>query len=293
MKICSRVQLILPVAMTIVVENSELLLPLSGVRLVFYSYDERRWVMAKAQKNKSQALDPTKMPQHIAIIMDGNGRWAKKRLMPRNLGHRAGMTALRKTVEVCVDLGIQVLTVYAFSTENWKRPVEEVDYLMKLLVEFLHKELNDLHQNNIQIRVLGNCNAVPTECQIEIEQAVKLTQNNSGMIFNIALNYGSRREISEAFQEIAGKVLTGEIQPDMIDEDMISKHLFTAGIKDPDMMIRTAGEMRLSNFLLWQMAYTEIVVLDILWPEFDEDALKSSIAEYQQRDRRYGGLSQE
>jgi len=203
------------------------------------------------------------------------------------------MNALRKTVETCVDLGIPVFTVYAFSTENWKRPVAEVDYLMKLMVEFLHKELNDLHQNNIQIRVLGNCDVIPTECQIEIEQAIKLTQNNSGMIFNIALNYGSRREIVEAFQDIAGKVLAGEIQPDMIDEDMISKHLFTAGIEDPDMMIRTAGEMRLSNFLLWQIAYTEIVVLDMLWPDFDGDALKSSIAEYQQRDRRYGGLSQE
>ncbi len=249
--------------------------------------------MAKLQKDKSFVLDPGRMPRHIAIIMDGNGRWAKKRMMPRTLGHRAGMSALRKTVESCVDFGIPVLTVYAFSTENWKRPVEEVDYLMKLLVEFLHKELKDLHKNNIQIRALGDISAIPSVCQTEIEEAIKLTRNNNGMIFNIALNYGSRREITEAVKNIAMQVMAGKITPGMIDESMISSHLFTASTEDPDLMIRTAGEMRLSNFLLWQIAYTELVVLDILWPDFDRQALERCIAEYQQRDRRFGGLSQE
>ncbi|MEA1960031.1 MAG: isoprenyl transferase [Bacillota bacterium] len=249
--------------------------------------------MAKTQNVFLQKLDPAKMPQHIAIIMDGNGRWAKRRLMPRTLGHRAGMTALRKTVETCVDLNISMLTVYAFSTENWKRPIEEVDYLMKLLVEFLHKELNDLHQNNIRIQILGDYLAVPKECQAEIEEAVKLTKDNHGMVFNIALNYGSRKEIVEAIQTIATGVQNGKLKPEEIDENMVSQHLYTGEMKDPDLLIRTAGEMRLSNFLLWQIAYTELVVLDTLWPDFDKEILGQSLLEYQQRDRRFGGLSQE
>jgi undecaprenyl diphosphate synthase len=203
------------------------------------------------------------------------------------------MAALRKTVEACVDEGIEILTVYAFSTENWKRPFEEVDYLMKLLVEFLHKELNDLHNNNIQIHVLGDYSVIPPECQSEIERAIELTGNNTGMLFNIALNYGSRSEIVGAMQKIARQVSNGNLLPDDINEDMVSKNLFTGAIRDPDLLIRTAGEMRLSNFLLWQIAYSEIVVLDTMWPDFDKDDLMLSIAEYQKRDRRYGGLSQE
>jgi undecaprenyl diphosphate synthase len=233
------------------------------------------------------------LPRHIAVIMDGNGRWAKKRLMPRTMGHRAGMTALKRLVESVVELNIPYLTVFAFSTENWRRPWEEVDYLMNLLVEYLLKELQELHQNNVRINILGEYQSLPPRCRIELEDALQTTGNNSGLTFSIALNYGARHEILTAVKKVAARVASGELPAEGIDEAYFSSLLFTAGLPDPDLLIRTAGEMRISNFLLWQIAYTEIWVTDRLWPEFSREDLMRAIADYQRRDRRYGGLSRQ
>lgn len=231
------------------------------------------------------------LPRHVAIIMDGNGRWARRRLMPRTMGHRAGMAALKRVVKACDELKIPVLTVYAFSTENWKRPQTEIQYLMKLLVEFLHKELAELHENQVRINIIGDYTVLNQECQDEIKQALLTTRDNQGLIFNIALNYGSRTEITDAVKKMAGKVISGEIVPDNITEERIAEFLYTSGLPDPDLLIRTAGEMRLSNFLLWQLAYTEIWVTDCLWPDFSREDFFRAISEYQQRDRRFGALS--
>ncbi len=244
-------------------------------------------------KNKIEdEIDLSQVPQHIAIIMDGNGRWAKKRLLPRTMGHRAGMGALKNIVQACNELNIPFLTVFAFSTENWKRPVIEVDFLMRLLIEFLHKELAELHRNNVQIHVLGDYEAIPMECQIEIREALKITRDNSGLVFNIALNYGARQEIIGAVKQLTEKIIQREIKLEDINEEIFSQLLYTKAMPDPDLLIRTAGEMRISNFMLWQIAYAEIVVCDILWPDFSRVDLIKAIKEYQGRDRRFGGLSQ-
>jgi len=244
-----------------------------------------------AKKNRiSDRLSDSPMPNHIAIIMDGNGRWAQRRLLPRTMGHRAGMSSLKKVVRTCDELKVAYLTVFAFSTENWKRPETEVDYLMNLLVEFLHRELEELHQNDVQIHVLGDYGAIPQKCQIEISRALEMTRNNTGLIFNIALNYGARREIVESVKSITTRILRGELSPDDIDEQVLAQSLYTAGMPDPDLLIRTAGEMRISNFMLWQVAYAEIVVSDVLWPDFGPEELRRAIQEYQGRDRRFGGL---
>ncbi|MEN6348053.1 MAG: isoprenyl transferase [Syntrophomonas sp.] len=231
------------------------------------------------------------LPGHIAIIMDGNGRWAKKRLMPRTMGHRAGMGSLKEVVRACSDIGIKVLTVFAFSTENWKRPLEEVDYLMKLLVEFLHKELEELHQNQVRIRIFGKYDSLPRQCQSEIEEALCKTRNNEGLCFNIALNYGSRQEIIDAIKVLGQQLLDKEISLDQITEEMLSESLYTAGLPDPDLLIRTAAEQRISNFLLWQIAYTEFWYTNCMWPDFGKEELLHAIYDYQQRERRFGGLS--
>jgi len=241
--------------------------------------------------NNMEKIINKKIPEHIAIIMDGNGRWAKKRLMPRTMGHRAGMSALKKVVTACVDFNIPVLTVFAFSTENWKRPSEEIDYLMKLLVEFLRKEIEELHMNNIKINVLGDYRVLNSVCIKEIEDALALTHNNDGLLFNIALNYGSRDEIIRAVKFLAQKVANGEVLPDDINQNMFEELLYTSGIPDPDLIIRTAGEMRLSNFLMWQSAYAELWVTDKMWPDFAKEDLYNAINAYQNRDRRFGGLN--
>ncbi len=246
-------------------------------------------------KNKDEAellLNLSQMPRHVAIIMDGNGRWAKKRLLPRTMGHRAGMSTLKKIVRACDELQIPFLTVFAFSTENWKRPITEVDYLMNLLVEFLNQELQELHEKNVHIHVLGNYEVIPQECQILIKDAIELTKSNSGLVFNIALNYGSRQEIIDSVKLLAGKILRKELQIEDISEDLLSSLLYTRGIPDPDLLIRTAGEMRVSNFMLWQIAYSELVVCDTLWPDFSGEDLIKAIKEYQSRERRFGGISQ-
>lgn len=255
--------------------------------------DERRGIVAKKRINYENLIQADKLPRHIAVIMDGNGRWAHKRLLPRTMGHRAGMSTLKEIVQACSDLGIEILTVYAFSTENWKRPLEEVDYLMKLLVEFLRKEINELHQNRVRVRVLGNYNTLPLECQREIQDALQITSQNSGLLFNIAINYGARQEILDAVKNLAGQIAEGKINPEMISEQSFSSLLYTKGIPDPDLLIRTAGEMRISNFLLWQIAYTELWVTKSMWPDFTKEDLLQAVWDYQQRDRRFGGLNGE
>ena len=236
-------------------------------------------------------LQPELIPRHIAIIMDGNGRWAHKRGLPRTMGHRAGVETLRTTIKECASLGVEVLTVYAFSTENWRRPQEEVGILMNLLVEYLRKEMNELHKNDIVIRTIGGIQRLPMAAQQELQRAFELTKANKGLIFNIALNYGGRSDIVEAVRKLCAEVLHKNITPQDINEEFVSKALSTAGLPDPDLLIRTSGEMRLSNFLLWQIAYTEIVVVEDYWPDFDRTILHQAIRAYQQRDRRFGGLT--
>lgn len=235
-------------------------------------------------------IDMDRLPRHIAIIMDGNGRWAQKKGLPRVMGHKAGMEALKATVKSCSELGIGILTVYAFSTENWRRPQDEVSYLMNLLVEYMRKEVNALHKNNVRIKILGDIGILPEQTRKEIKDALKLTGNNTGLQFNIALNYGGRAEILGAVRKLIKGVADGTIDPDAVDEEMIANNLYTAGDPDPDLIIRTSGEQRISNFLLWQGAYSELVFVDKLWPDFDKKALYEAINEYQSRDRRFGAL---
>lgn len=248
--------------------------------------------MGKKSHQPARSIKPENVPRHVAIIMDGNGRWARKKFLPRSMGHRAGMKALKETVKACDEFGIKVLTVFAFSTENWKRPREEVDYLMRLLVEYLHKELMELHQQQVCINILGDYQPLPADCRDLIEKALELTRNNSGLIFNVALNYGSRREIERMVRTLGTRLVDGSLELEQIDENTISDALYTRGLPDPDLLIRTAGEMRLSNFLLWQIAYAELWVTDCLWPDFSRDELARAIAAYQERERRFGGLSQ-
>lgn len=235
-------------------------------------------------------IDFTKLPKHIAIIMDGNGRWAKKKGLPRAMGHKAGMEAIKETVRACSDLGIKILTVYAFSTENWKRPKDEVNYLMNLMVEYMRKEVNALNDNHVRIKVLGDIGILPDQTKKEIQEAVKLTHNNKGLQFNIALNYGGRAEILNACKALVRSVSDGSTDIDSINETVFANYLYTGNDPDPDLIIRTSGEQRISNFLLWQGAYSELMFVDCLWPDFDKNALYSAILEYQSRDRRFGAL---
>lgn len=247
--------------------------------------------MNKTTPNYRQLIKKDKLPQHIAIIMDGNGRWAKKRFMPRTFGHRAGMSTLKQTVETCVELGISCLTVFAFSTENWKRPRDEINYLMNLLIEYINKEIEELHQNHIRLQVLGDYRSLPQASVQAIDLALQKTAANKGMVFNIAINYGARDEIIKAVQHLGALVQQGQLNPEDIDEYYFNQSLYTAGLPDPDLLIRTAGEMRVSNFLLWQIAYAELWFSPLMWPEFTQEELLKAIWDFQQRDRRFGGLS--
>lgn len=229
-----------------------------------------------------------RLPQHVAVIMDGNGRWAKKRGMPRIMGHRRGVDVLKDLLRCCRDWGIKALTAYAFSTENWGRPTEEVEFLMTLFERVLRQELREMMQENVQIRFVGNLAALPRSLQDEIERSVATTSQNQGIQFTIATNYGGRQEILQACRAIAAKVQQGLIEPEQIDEALFERHLYTAGICDPDLLIRTSGEMRVSNFLLWQVAYSELYVTDTLWPDFDRMAFHQALSVYQQRERRFG-----
>ena len=239
-------------------------------------------------------LDPARLPKHIAIIMDGNGRWARKRHLPRVAGHRAGVTSVRYVVETASQIGIPSLTLYAFSEENWKRrPKTEVAFLMSLLSRYLKQEVPTLHKNNVRLQYIGRLHELPDFVQEKMEWAREETSRNTGMVLTLALNYSARSELADAFQSILkAAVNNGGIQHLTIDEATISKHLYTSHLPDPDLVIRTSGEMRLSNFLLWQLAYAEIYVTPTLWPEFRGLHLLEGIAEYQTRERRYGGLSE-
>ena len=231
------------------------------------------------------------LPLHIAIIMDGNGRWAKKRGLPRTMGHKAGVEALKEIVRYSSEIGIKILTVYAFSTENWSRPKEEIDYLINnLLIEFLKKEIRELNKNNVRLKILGDIKPLNKKTKDEIIRAVESTKHNMGLQFNIALNYGGRAEIVMAMKKIAEAISNGSISLKEIDEDLIEKNLYTAGDKDPDLIIRTSGEERISNFLIWQGAYSELYFSKVLWPDFKKEDLMGAIIEYQNRERRYGGL---
>lgn len=245
-----------------------------------------------AQQTKLQDL-PTDLkrellPQHVAVIMDGNGRWAKRQGLPRIMGHKRGVDALKDLLRCCQDWGIQALTAYAFSTENWKRPQEEVDFLMTLFQRVLRQELREMVEKNVQIKFVGNLQDLPRSLQQEISRSMAETKDNRGIRFSVATNYGGRQEILQACQAIAKQVQQGLLKPDEIDEQVFESHLYTAGITDPDLLIRTSGEMRLSNFLLWQMAYGEIYITDTLWPDFDRAEFHRALCAYQQRERRFG-----
>ncbi|WP_028991710.1 isoprenyl transferase [Thermoanaerobacter thermocopriae] len=244
------------------------------------------------QKNKELTgkIDKNKLPTHIGIIMDGNGRWAQKKGMMRFYGHKAGVNAVREVVKACRELGIKYLTLYAFSTENWKRPKEEVNFLMDLLVEYLSKEVDELNKNNVLINFIGDISVLPQGCKTEIERAQNITKNNFGLVLNIALNYGGRDEIVKAVKKICTKVLNKELTIEGITEQTISDNLYTKNQPDPDLIIRTSGEKRLSNFLLWQSAYSEFWFTEVLWPDFKKEHLIKAILYYQTRQRRFGGV---
>ena len=240
--------------------------------------------------NLKYDIDLEKMPTHIAIIMDGNGRWAKSRFLPRTAGHKAGVETIRKIVKEADRLGIQYLTLYAFSTENWKRPKLEVDALMNLLVTYLRNEIDELHKNNVKLTAVGDFEKLPEACVKELHSAMDKTKDNTGVHLNLALNYGGRNDIREAVVELAKEYKEGKISLEDITEENIKKHLSTGEIPDPDLVIRTSGEQRLSNFLLWDVAYSEFYYTDIHWPDFDGEALEKAIYAYQKRDRRFGGV---
>ena len=235
-------------------------------------------------------LDPLRIPQHLAIIMDGNGRWARRRGLPRIMGHKAGVEALKTTLRLSSDWGIGALTVYAFSTENWSRPGEEVNFLMSLFENVLQRELRTLKLEQVRINFLGDLSPLPNKLKELIQEASEATSKNKGIHFNVCTNYGGRRELVLAAQKLARRCINGELEPELIDENAFASELLTAGEVDPDLIIRTSGEKRISNFLLWQLAYAEIHITDTLWPDFDASALKMALVDYQSRRRRFGGL---
>lgn len=234
------------------------------------------------------------VPAHIGIIMDGNGRWAKKRLQPRVFGHKAGMDALQEVTLTASELGVKVLTVYAFSTENWARPADEVNFIMKLPVEFFDKYVPKLHANNIKVQLMGELDRLPQETLQALERAIALTKDNTGLVLNFALNYGGRAELTLAMKQLAEQVASGQLLPEAITESLIAEHLMTATLppayRDPDLIIRTSGEERLSNFLPWQAAYSEFYFTQVLWPDFKGPELVAAITAYNRRHRRFGGI---
>ncbi len=237
-----------------------------------------------------EQLDVKRLPQHLAIIMDGNGRWAERRHLPRLAGHRAGVKTAREVIETCARLKVHTLTLYAFSLENWRRPKAEIDFLMRLLREYLRRELPTINKNNIRLLVIGRSEQLPQAVQKDIDHAMRVTARNTGMKLVVALNYGGRAELVDAFNSILDRVRRNGLAAFRADEQTISEHLYTAGLPDPDLLIRTSGEMRVSNFLLWQIAYAEIYVTEILWPDFSRERLLEALVDYQKRERRYGGL---
>lgn len=235
---------------------------------------------------------PHTVPASIAIIMDGNGRWAKKKGWMRSVGHRFGVKTVKNIIKACDRLGVKVLTLYAFSTENWKRSSEEVGAIMALVVEFLKKDTDELCANNVCMRFIGDLSRLPADTLKSIEDTIQRTKENTGLIVNIALNYGGRAELARAAKRLALKVENGELNANEIDEALFSSMLYTSDCPDPDLLIRTGGDIRISNFLLWQIAYSELYFTDVLWPDFDEQELYRAIASYQKKDRRFGGVKE-
>lgn len=233
-------------------------------------------------------IDFNNLPRHIAVIMDGNGRWARGKGAARIFGHRNAIQAVKDVTEGCGELGVKYLTLYAFSTENWSRPKEEVDGLMELLVNTLQKEIHMLHENNVKLQTIGDITQLPVDCQQNLRQAIAATQNNSGLILQLALNYSGRWELVQAARQLCEEVKAGKLEPQEIDEQKISQHLQTSGVPDPELLIRTSGELRISNFLLWQIAYTEIFITQTLWPDFRKEDLYEAVCAYQKRERRFG-----
>ena len=245
----------------------------------------------KIQVNKEQVLNAP-LPQHIAIILDGNGRWAKKRGLRRTAGHQEGAMNVREITKLCANIGIKALTVYAFSTENWKRPDEEVKFLMKLPIKFFNEFAPELVENNIRLKVIGNVEELPIDLQQKVLEISELTKNNTKMTLTIALNYGSQDEIKQAVQAIATEVKNGQLNVEDINEDVIDQHLMTSDLPPLDLMIRTSGELRISNYLLWQLAYAELYFTSIAWPDFKEEQLYEALLDYQKRNRRFGALNE-
>ncbi len=243
--------------------------------------------------NLLESVDRCKLPKHIAIIMDGNGRWAKEQGQDRVYGHYEGVISVREIVNACAEIGIQYLTLYAFSTENWKRPKEEVDALMELLVNTIRKEIEELKKNNVKLHIIGDFKSLPAICQQELNEACEMTKTNTGLNLILALSYSSRQEIVEAARNIAIKIQQGELKPEDINFQIFENNLYTSAFPDPELMIRTSGEYRISNYLLYQMAYTELYFTDVHWPAFRKDNLYEALLNYQQRERRFGKTSEQ
>jgi undecaprenyl diphosphate synthase len=252
-----------------------------------------RWLAPQDREEAAllAQVNPKILPRHVAIIMDGNGRWARLRHLPRGAGHRAGARAVHEVVEFAARLGLEALTLYAFSVENWKRPAEERETLWKLLREYLRRELEAINRNNIRFQVIGRTEQLPGTVQRALRQAADRTASNTGMLLNVALNYGARAELVDAFNAILDRLRGNGLDGFRVDEETIAAHLYTSSLPDPDLLIRTSGELRVSNFLLWQIAYAEIWVTETLWPDFTRKHLLQAVVDYQKRERRYGGLS--
>ncbi len=249
-----------------------------------------RNISTKENSKLSNSIDKLRVPKHIAIIMDGNGRWAIKKGLPRSFGHNKGVSVLKEIIKASKSLECNVLTVYAFSTENWTRPSKEVDFLINLFEKVLKKEISEIHQESIKISFIGDLSPFPKALKSIINSSESLTKNNKDFTLNICVNYGGRQEIVKAARKIAIKSCSGEINPSDIDEQLFNSELLTSGINDPELLIRTSGEKRISNFLLWQLAYSEIYITDVMWPDFNENEFLKAIIDYQSRDRRFGGI---
>jgi undecaprenyl diphosphate synthase len=247
--------------------------------------------MSGETPSRTLEVAPERRPRHIAIIMDGNGRWAERQNLPRIAGHERGVKSVRRTTEECSRLRIEQLTLYCLSSENWKRPQTEINFLMHLLERYMIEERSTIMENNVRVRMLGRRDDIPEQVLRELDKTVEMSRANGGLRLNLAINYGGRAELVDAVRQIARRAKTGGLSPDDVNEDTISENLYTAGAADPDLLIRTAGEMRISNFLLWQISYAEIWVTEKCWPEFDEATLHDAIRAYAARQRRFGGLS--
>ena len=247
-------------------------------------------IIDKKNTDLSMRIDKKKIPEHVAIIMDGNGRWATKKGLPRSYGHNKGVSVLKEILKAAINLGCKVLTVYAFSTENWTRPKKEVDFLINLFKDVLRNEIEEIHQESIKIRFIGDLTPFPDTLKKEIYNSESLTKSNNAFLLNVCLNYGGRQEIVKVAKKIALKSSFGEIKPSEVNEELFNSELLTQGIKDPELLIRTSGERRISNFLLWQLAYSEIYISDVLWPDFNEFEFFKAIIDYQSRNRRFGGI---